>query len=75
MICERKREECVERTCEGVIVLTQSEGGRHLRVVGCLYWMSTQPRAGGCVYDCMGVNQIRLPGSVSDTGALLPALT
>ena len=32
--CERK--EYVERTCDGVIVLTQSDEGRNLRVIGCL---------------------------------------
>ena len=31
----RKRKECVERTCESVIVLTQSDEGRHLHVVSC----------------------------------------
>ena len=25
----RERKECVQRTCEGVIVLTQSDDGRH----------------------------------------------
>ena len=35
----RERKECAERTCEGVIVLTQSEEGRDLRVIGCLHWM------------------------------------
>ena len=40
-----EREECVERTCEGVIALTQSkEGGRFL-VVGRLYQISRRQHA------------------------------
>ena len=52
----RERKECVERTCEGVIVLTQSKEGRHLRVIGCLYWMSRRLHAWGYVYDGTGRN-------------------
>ena len=33
----RKRKEGVERTCEGVIVLTQSDDGMELRVIGSLF--------------------------------------
>ena len=65
----------MERTCEGVILLTQSDKGRYLRVIGCLYCMSRRPHAGGYVYDETGVNQLRLPGSVPEIGALLPSLT
>ena len=43
----RERKECVERTCEGVIVMTQSEECRRLRVVGCSCWMSKEPCAEG----------------------------
>ena len=70
-----KRKECMERTCEGVIVLTQSEEDIHLRVVGCLYWMSRLPCIGYYVYNGAGVNQLRLLGLVPEIGALLPALT
>ena len=38
--CERK--ECVERTCEDVIVLTQSDEGRDLRVIDCLFCISSR---------------------------------
>ena len=31
-----RKKECVERTCEGAIVQTQSEEVRRLHVVGCL---------------------------------------
>ena len=65
----------MERTCEGVIVLTQPEEGRRLRVVCCLYFMNRRPHAGGYVYDGTGVNQFRLPGPVHEIRALLPALT
>ena len=71
----RERNQCVERTCEGLIVLTQSEEGRRLRVVGCLYWMRKQPLAGCYVYDGTGVNRLRLLGPVPDIMAQLHALT
>ena len=71
----RERKECVERTCEGVIVLIQFEAGRRLHMVGCLYRMSRRVRAGGYVYDSTGVNQLSLLGSVPEVGALLPTLT
>ena len=35
----REREECVERTCQSLIVLTQSEEGRRLSVVNYLNCM------------------------------------
>ena len=65
----------MERTCEGVIVLTQSDEGRHLRVIGCLFCMSCRPQAGGYVYDVTGVNQLRLSVPVPESGASLPVLT
>ena len=60
----RKRKVSVERTCEGVIVLTQYEEGRSLRVVGCLYWMSRRLCTESYVYDGTRVNQLKLPGPV-----------
>ena len=65
----------MERTCEGVIVLTQSDEGRDLSVIDCLFCMSCRSHAGGYVYDGTGVNQLRLSGPVPEIGALLPALT
>ena len=65
----------MERTCKGVIVLTQSEEGRRLRVVGCSYCLSRRSIAGGHVYDGSGANQLRLPGPVPEIGAPLPAQT
>ena len=59
----------MERICVAVIVLTQSEEVRRLRAVGCLYWMSRQPRPEGYVYDGTEVYQLRLPGPVPDIGA------
>ena len=58
-----------ERTYQGVIVLIQSEEGRRLRLVGCLYWMSRLPHAGSYAYDGTGVNQLRLPGPAPDIRA------
>ena len=58
-----------------MVVLTQSDEGRLLRVVGCLYCMMKRQRAGSYVYDCPGVKQLRLPSHESDIGALLLALT
>ena len=60
----RKRKVFVERTCEDVIVLTQSEEGRCLRVIGCLYCMSRWSCAGSFDYDGTGVNQLRLLGAL-----------
>ena len=68
------REKTEERTCEGVIVLTQSEEGRDLRVIVCLFCMSCRSHAGGDVYDGTVVNQLRLSGPVPEIGVLLPAL-
>ena len=51
-----------------MIVLTQSEEGRHLRVTGCLYWMSRLLHAGSYVYDGTRVNQLMLPGPVPEVG-------
>ena len=47
----RKRKECEERTYEDVIVLTQSDEGKHLRVIVCLFCISCRSRAVGYVYD------------------------
>ena len=65
----------MERTYEGVIVLTQSDEDRDLRVIGCLYCMCRRPHACGYVCDGTGVNQLRLLGPVPEIGALLLALT
>ena len=65
----------MERTCEGVIVLTQSEEGRNLRVIKCLYCMSRRSHAGGYFYEGTGVNQLRLSGPVPEIWILLPAMT
>ena len=65
----------MERTCEGVIVLTKSDEGRNLRVIDCLFCMSCLSHTGGYVYDDTGVNQLRLSGPVPEIRALLPALT
>ena len=65
----------MERTCDGVFVLTQSEEGRHLRVIGCLYWMSRRLHAGGYIYDGTGVNQVKLSSPAPNVVAWLPALT
>ena len=70
-----ERKECVERTCEGVIVLTQSDEGKDLRVIDCLFCMSCWSHAGGYVFDSTGVNQLRLSGPVLEIEGLLPALT
>ena len=70
----RERKECVERTCEGVIVLTQSDEGRDLGAIDCLFCMSCRSRTGWYVYDGTGVNLLRLSGPVPEIGALLPAL-
>ena len=58
-----------------MIVLTQSDEVRDLRVIDCLFCMSCQPHAGGYVYYSTGVNQLRLPSPVPEIGALLSALT
>ena len=71
----RERKECVERTCECDIVLTQSDEGKNSRVIDRLFCMSCRSLAGGYVYDGTGVNQLRLSGPVPEIGALLPALT
>ena len=71
----RKRKECAERTCEGVILLMQSKKGRCLSVVSCSYWMSRRPHVGGYAYDCTGVNELRLWGPVPEVGTWLPAMT
>ena len=65
----------MERTCDSVIVLTQSDEGRDLRVINCLFSMSSRSQACGYVYDGTGVNQFRQSGPVPQIGALLPALT
>ena len=63
----------MERTCEGMIVLKQSDEGKDLSVIDCLFCMSCRSHAGG--YVITGVNQLRLLGPVPEIGALLPALT
>ena len=71
----RDRKECVKRTHEGLIVLTQSEESRSLHVIGFLYCESRRPRAWGYVYDGTGVKLLILPGPEPEIGALLPALS
>ena len=66
---------CVERTCKGVIVMTQFEEGSHLCVIGCLYWMRRRLHAEGYVYDGTVVKQLRLSGPVHEIVALLHDLT
>ena len=65
----RERKECVERICEGVTALTQSDEGKDLRVIDCFFCMSSRSHAGGYVYDSTGVNQLRLSGPVPEIGA------
>ena len=65
----------MERTCEGVMVLTKSDEGRDLSVIDSLFCLSCRSRAGGYVYDGTGVNQLRRSGPVPEIGVLLPSLS
>ena len=45
----RERKECVERTCEGVIVLTQSDEGMNLRMIDCFFFQYELPVTRGWI--------------------------
>ena len=58
----------MERTCEGVTILTQSDEGRDLRVIGGLFCVSGGSHEGGYVDYGTGVNQLRLSGPGPEIG-------
>ena len=58
-----------------MIVLKQSEQGRHLRVIGCLNWRSTWSQAVGYIYDGTRVNQLKISGPLPAIETLFPFQT